>query len=94
MIKKKVKRKKIKNIMLSTSKMTREIGISSLSKWTIMRRNTNLKWKKIRENSLLRSKFRYCLFSSFLLSNEIGNGSFGRVYQGFDNDHGIVIAVK
>ena len=60
MIKKKEKRKKIKNIMLSTLKMTREIGISSLSKWTIMRRNTNLKWKKIRENSLLRSKFRYC----------------------------------
>jgi hypothetical protein len=31
---------------------------------------------------------------SFLLSDEIGNGSFGRVYQGFDNDHGLIMAVK
>ena len=36
----------------------------------------------------------YACFFSFLLSNEIGNGSFGRVYSGFDNDHGIVMAVK
>lgn len=24
----------------------------------------------------------------------MGSGSFGTVYKGFDNDHGIVIAVK
>jgi hypothetical protein len=52
---------------------------------------------KLVENLSLKSntiiKLIRCLFS-FLLSNEIGNGSFGRVYSGFDNDHGIVMAVK
>jgi len=36
---------------------------------------------------------KFCI-RNFLIANEIGNGSFGRVYQGFDNDHGLVIAVK
>lgn len=49
--------------------------------------------KTILENLELKSKLAFLQFS-FQISFEIGNGSFGRVFQGFDTDHGLVIAVK
>ena len=78
--------------------MITKIGISRGNSWNTMKKFTNLRCQNHRnENSILRSipnLFLIDKYFSFLLSNEIGNGSFGRVYAGFDNDHGIVIAVK
>lgn len=82
-------------IRTGTSSRIRLITMSLLTNRTSAHLTATLKIRSAGNSSSRSKKIKHfiCAFS-FLLSDEIGNGSFGRVYQGFDNDHGVVMAVK
>ncbi len=82
-------------IRTGTSSRIRLITMSLLTNRTSAHPTATLKIRSAENLSSRSKKIKHfiCAFS-FLLSDEIGNGSFGRVYQGFDNDHGVVMAVK